>query len=108
MSKPRKFTAKRLNAWHRRNLKADRNVGPRFACADGFEVSIQASSGHYCSPREDRAWPYGAFELGYPTETEDVLRQYAEDKDGDLKSTVFGWVPVDVIVDLINKHGGPK
>lgn len=104
----RPYTAARLNAWHKNNMQNERFTVGRFLCADGFSISIQASGGHYCSPREDRAWPYTAFELGFPNQTDEALRKYAENKDGNLQDTVFGWVPVDVVVALINRHGGPQ
>jgi hypothetical protein len=100
------FTADDLNEWHRARSAAGRNVVPKFVCADGYEVSIQASGGHYCAPRQDRAWPYHRFELGYPTTLDDEIASYAEDKD--TRSTVFAFVPVENVLLVINKHGGPK
>jgi hypothetical protein len=37
----------------------------RIKCADGYNVSIQASSGHYCTPRETMqdVQYYSSFEL---------------------------------------------
>ena len=76
-------------------------------CADGYEVSIQASSGHYCCPREDRAWPYSRFELGFPTAADEELKTCAEDPET-LTATVYGFVPVSNILMVIAKHGGPS
>lgn len=105
---PSAFTADDLNAWHKRRVIAlDSNIVTRMICADGFVVSIQASSGHYCTPREDRAWPYACWELGFPTEAHEEIATYAEDKDR-LTGTVYGWVPSSNVLLVINKHGGPK
>ena len=87
---------------HRKNKKD--NLIPRIKCNDGFEMSVQGSSGHYSSPRE-----YGdefyEMEIGFPTQEEALIIQYAENKD-DLTNTVYGWVPVHVIQKVIDKHGG--
>ena len=54
---------------------------PRLYCNDGYSISVQASSFHYCRPRED---------------------------DSDYTKTVYGYVPIEIIEELINKHGGIK
>lgn len=88
-------------------------------CEDGFSVSIQASASHYCSPRrnfdrlERKAEEiviadygiYSEFELGFPSGSDDLITPYAEDPR-DLTGTVYGWVPVEIVKSLIEKHGG--
>lgn len=82
---------------------------PRMVCKDGFNISIQASYVHYCSPRhtfkptEDKV--YDEVELGFPNIGDDLIEDYAEDPT-DLTETVYGYVPVDIVVKLIEKHGG--
>jgi len=71
---------------------------------DGFSVSIQASSTHYCTPRYD-VGPYTEVELGYPNQVEELLLPYAETPENPCM-TVYGYVPVSVIHELIKKHGG--
>lgn len=78
---------------------------PRMACADGFEMSVQAGSTHYCDPRYDGEREYYAFEVGYPSEADDLLAPYAEDRER-LTETVYGYVPAEVIDSVIAKHGG--
>lgn len=73
-------------------------------CADGFRFSVQASSGHYCTPRDDIG-PWIEFEVGYPSEREETLMPFAEDGDNPTE-TVYGWVPAEVIEAIIEKHGG--
>jgi hypothetical protein len=76
----------------------------RVTCRDEYSVSIQASEGNYCEPRDDYG-PYTAVELGFPTTPDPMLDGYAEDSSN-LTQTVYGWVPVGVVRDLIVKHGG--
>jgi hypothetical protein len=79
---------------------------PKVVCKDGFEMSVQASASHYCSPRETIVGgPYAAFEIGFPSEAEESIIEYAEDAS-DPSDTVYGWVPVGKIDALIEKHGG--
>lgn len=73
-------------------------------CVDGFEVSIQASPYHYCSPRST-VGPYSAVELGFPSEQIPSLDQYAEDRD-DHTRTVFAYVPINEVAEVLAQHGG--
>ena len=72
--------------------------------ADGFSISIQASSAHYSVPRA-KARAYRACELGYPSEADDLIKEYAEDET-DYTDTVYGYVPAKIIQALVEKHGG--
>jgi hypothetical protein len=74
---------------------------PEIRCIDGFTMSVQASKGHYCSPRLDLPYGFTSVEVGYPSEAEELLLPFA---DGD--SGVYGWVPVEVVEQVIEKHGG--
>ena len=73
-------------------------------CMDGFNISIQANRYAYCEPRKNEAWPYTKVELGYPSKLDDLIDEYAEDPD--TTETVYGYVPIDVVNQLIEKHGG--
>ena len=80
---------------------------PAVRCADGFSVSVQASENNYCSPRENL--PDGSYEeveLGYPSEADELIMEYAENPDGSPTDSVYGYVPVSVVEELIWKHGG--
>jgi hypothetical protein len=74
-------------------------------CADGFTMSVQGSAYHYCSPRITGLAIYNNYEIGYPSEAEPLLMPYAEDAEHPT-DTVYGYVPVQVLVDVIAKHGG--
>lgn len=89
----------------RRSMLKDmlRQVRP-IQCADGLELSVQASTTHYCSPR-DSVGPWTAVEVGFPTERVEELMEYAENPN-DPTDTVYGWVPVAVIEAIVEKHGG--
>lgn len=74
-------------------------------CADGFEVSIQASEFHYCQPR-DNSGQYWEVELGFPTSHPgEEVAAFAEDEN-DLTGTVYGYVPIELVDDLLQSHGG--
>lgn len=74
-------------------------------CKDGFAVSIQASYHHYCEPRKNGDIEYAEVELGFPSEADELIADYAEDPD-DLTGTVYGCVPVSIVDELLSKHGG--
>lgn len=79
-------------------------IVPRVRCVDGFEMSVQAGRTHYCAPRKD-VGPYRSAEVGYPSEREELLMPFAEEPD-DPTNTVYGYVPVEIIEQVILKHGG--
>lgn len=79
---------------------------PRLYCNDGFSISVQASKYHYCKPRLDGSQDYEAVELGYPSNEDELINDYAEDDD--YTETVYGYVPIEVVERLIEKHGGIK
>lgn len=95
-----------VNAW----LLAHRSpfgrisLTPQIKCRDGFKVSVQASSGHYCAPRND-VGPWTEVEVGYPSQASDLIAEYAENP-GALTDTVYPCVPVEVVEALIESHGG--
>lgn len=79
---------------------------PRLFCADGFNMSVQASDTHYCSPR-DAIGPWQSVEVGLPSEPVAELMPYADDAEHPT-GTVYGYVPVEVIDAIIAAHGGLK
>ena len=109
-------------------------IRPRIACNDGFSVSVQASEFTYCHPRytqwqnedgwqvingnyyasseiprnfeTDRFTPYESVELGFPSEADELIYEYAEGDN--YTDIVYGYVPVKIVEQLIEKHGGFK
>ena len=79
-------------------------IRERVVCKDGFSVSIQGGTpSHYCDPRE-LCNVYNSVELGFPSELDKSLEPYAEEPE--TCDTVFGYVPIEVVEELISKHGG--
>jgi hypothetical protein len=74
-------------------------------CADGFEVSVQASGFHYCAPRNVEG-PWESFELGFPSAVEPLLTAYAEEPHNPT-GTVYPNVPAALVLEVLTKHGGP-
>lgn len=97
--------AKRGAASTSRDFLAKHRACPRITCADGFTMSVQASEFHYCAPRQTDCPSYTRVEVGFPSEAQPELMEWAEDADKPTE-TVYGWVPVEVVDALIEKHGG--
>ena len=76
----------------------------RIVCKDGFSMSVQASKGHYCNPKNDQG-PYCEVEVGAISNNEPLLSRHAEDPNNPTK-TVYGWVPSLTVYKIIEKHGG--
>ena len=76
----------------------------RVVCADGFTMSIQADEFVYCSPRNDEG-PYTAVEIGFPSDREELIIDWAEDKASPTQ-TVYGYVPSHIVSLVLAKHGG--
>lgn len=85
-------------------LYAIRRPATRITCADGFNLSVQASATHYCTPRDNEG-PYTHVEIGFPSDVEPELMPYVEDAERPT-DTVYAQVPIEVALAVINKHGG--
>lgn len=82
------------------------NTRDRIVCKDGFSMSVQAGSGLYCSPREClEDGEYESVEIGFPSCEESLINTYAENPS-DYTDTVYGYVPVEIVDEVIIKHGG--
>lgn len=81
-------------------------IAARITCADGFTLSVQASKGHYCEPRSNQG-PWTKVEVGFPSSAPELITEYAEDSN-DTTGTVYPFVPVNLVDDLITLHGGIK
>lgn len=79
---------------------------PRLYCNDGYSISVQASELHYCEPRYNGAQDYESVELGFPSIEDELINEYAEDDP--YTKTIYGYVPIEIVEELINKHGGIK
>ena len=80
-------------------------IHPLVVCADGFSMSVQAHGGAYCSPRVEGAKRYDTVEIGFPSESEDLLMRYCEEREKPTE-TVYAYVPAWVVSLVLAKHGG--
>jgi hypothetical protein len=76
----------------------------RVRCADGFNMSVQASHSNYSSPRNNTG-PWDSVEIGFPSAYELCLMPYAEDSDRPTE-TIYGYVPNILVRSVIEAHGG--
>ena len=85
---------------------------PKIICVDGFEMSVQVGFSLYSTPKKV-AKRYSAVEIGFPSEHEPLIEEYAETfykDDGedvtDYTDTVYPYVPVRIVDKVLKKHGG--
>lgn len=78
---------------------------PRVYCMNGDSLSVQASSMVYCTPRSNHG-PWYQVEVGYPSRAFEKLKDYAEDWDAGPTDTVYGYVPIEIVEDIIAECGG--
>ena len=85
---------------------------PKIVCADGFEMSVQVGFSLYSTPKKV-AKRYSAVEIGFPSDHEPLIEEYAETfykEDGedvtDYTDTVYPYVPVKIVNKVLKKHGG--
>lgn len=79
-------------------------ITPKIKCNDGFKISVQASVAHYCRP-DNNYGPHTHVECGYPSHECERLIEYAQ-RPEDLTGTVYPYVPIEVIEEVIRDHGG--
>jgi len=84
-------------------------------CKDGFTMSVQASNSHWSTPKINDAPSYLEVEIGFPSERERLLDRYCEgiylwvnkdDDDSVFTNSVYPYVPAEVVIEVIMKHGG--
>ena len=82
-----------------------KDLADHIECVDGTTLSVQASKMHYCKPRTNRG-PFTHVEVG--AASVDPPKTWAEYADGDYPSYVYGYVPVELVREYIDSHGGEK
>ncbi len=80
-------------------------LNEKVICAGGFAMSVQANENAYCTPRVTEAEGYTQVEVGFPSATEELIMPWAENQEAPTE-TVYGYVPVSVVTNVIAKHGG--
>jgi len=82
---------------------------PQIVCSDGFKMSVQVGSSLYSTPKKV-AKRYSAVEIGFPSEHEPLIEEYAEtfhqEDVTDYTDTVYPYVPVRIVDKVLKKHGG--
>ena len=74
-------------------------------CADGFRMSVQGHEGAYCEPRLNHQKKYNLVEIGFPSAEEPLIMPWVEDETNPT-DTIYGYVPVGIVTNVIVKHGG--
>ena len=77
----------------------------RVICEDGFAMSVQAHEGAYCIPRDNDAEEYEQVEIGFPSQREELIMLWCESPD-EPTDAIYAYVPVDVVTNVLVKHGG--
>jgi len=73
-------------------------------CADGTTLSIQASDGHYCSPRvnSDETDEYTEVEVWRVSkEVPESWKEY-----GDSENSPYAYIPVNLVQEFVDSCGG--
>mgnify|MGYP000536555991 FL=1 len=81
---------------------------PHIVCSDGFEMSVQVGYHLYSEPKKV-AKRYSKVEVGYPSDHEPLIEKWAENLFEDMPDftdTVYPYVPVKVVNEVLKKHGG--
>ena len=82
---------------------------PKIVCADGFKMSVQVGFSLYSIPKKV-AKRYSAVEIGFPSEHEPLIEEFAEtfhqEEEEGYTDMVYPYVPVKVVDKVLKKHGG--
>ena len=84
---------------------------PQIVCVEGFTMSVQVGYSLYSTPKKI-AKRYSAVEIGFPSDHEPLIEEWAEfspfdeDERPDYTDTVYPYVPVKVVNKVLKKHGG--
>jgi len=89
-----------------KGYKSSFPLARRIACVDGFSMSVQATHGAYCSPRQNIG-PWYEVEVGFPSAKPELISQFAE-QDKDYTKTVYPYVDIELVEKLVDLHGGPS
>lgn len=76
---------------------------------DGTTLSVQAGYGKYSTPRQEKSFPYNKVEVGYPSTYIPEFMPYIDGgQDEDPTESVYAYVPVEVVNQVIQSRGGIK
>ena len=69
------------------------------------EVGASRNKQVVCADGFSNATRYTHVEVGFPSEREPLLMQWCEEMDNPT-GTVYGYVPVQAVTNVLAKHGG--
>lgn len=75
-----------------------KHLADPITCKDGSTLSVQASEGHYCTPRSNFG-PYTEVEVYNCGE----VPEWAEYGNGD---DPYAYIPIELVVEEIDRRGG--
>jgi hypothetical protein len=82
---------------------------PLVRCKNGFTMSVQASPSHMCSPKSN-VGPWTMVEVAFPSKRVMALAPHREGHCRrtrvPLTQSVYPYVPVEVVVQVIEANGG--
>ena len=82
---------------------------PQIVCVDGFTMSVQVGFSLYSTPKKV-AKRYSAVEIGFPSDHEPLIEEFAEtfhqEDEKDYTDCVYPYVPVKIVNKVLKKHGG--
>ena len=78
---------------------------PKIVCTDGFKMSVQGNEMTYSIPKKV-ATEFQAMEIGFPSAQEDLIMEFIDNLGQDPIQSVYGFVPIDRIEKVVEKHGG--
>ena len=98
-------TVREIDIFTKRTVSINKfAMRPVVVCNDGFSMSVQGGYGNYSHPKDSSEGIYKSMEIGFPSNDESLIYQYAECKN--YTETVYAYVPINVIEAVILKHGG--
>lgn len=80
---------------------------PSVWAKDGFNVSLQIGNGNYCTSENGYrkfGFTWEDVEFGFTSEQEPLLSEYSQDYNDTTQSV--GQVPVEIMEQVFEKHGG--
>ena len=78
---------------------------PKIVCTDGFKMSVQGHEMTYSIPKKV-ATEFEAMEIGFPSQQEDLIMEFIVPPGDKPTQSVYGFIPIDLIEQIIEKHGG--
>lgn len=105
-----------LNDWLQHNYNINtygcQETREHITCCDGTTLSVQASEGHYCTPRVSYVDHEGNVSLVDYLDVEvwcvssNVPESWLE--YGDQETNPYGYTPIGMVEEFIDLHGGIK